>query len=84
MKIHWLYYLVMGLIFLGGFISIFSFGFSRQTQMLFIVAVAFFYVALGIWHHMKSHDMHVKIVIEYIIMASLGITVTYFLLQAGT
>lgn len=50
----------------------------RQTQMLVITFTAFLYVGWGILHHLLNHDLRAKIVVEYVLMAMLGITIAVF------
>ncbi len=77
-----LWYYGVGAIFqgLGLLLIILSSGFPH-IQMTYVVLMAFFYVLWGILHHIFHHDLHTKIVLEYVLFASLGITVIYFLLQ---
>lgn len=56
---------------------------NKQTQAAIAVAAAFFYVVWGIFHHMISHDLTVKIVIEYILIGSLGMSILLFIVQGG-
>lgn len=44
------------------------------------VFMSVFYVGWALLHHMVHHDMHAKIVIEYILIGILGISVVYFTL----
>lgn len=56
---------------------------NRQLQGQFIVAIGICYFIFGVSHHIKNHDMHPKIVVEYALIASLGIACAFFLLKAG-
>lgn len=55
--------------------------FSQKEQFLVIVFLGFFYALWGILHHVLHHSLRARIVIEYIIIASLGIAVTVFVLE---
>ncbi len=57
--------------------------YARQLQMILVVAIAIFYVVWGILHHIIHHDISTKIVIEYILIGSLGMTIILFLLKGG-
>ncbi|MBI5045067.1 MAG: hypothetical protein HZC02_04010 [Candidatus Levybacteria bacterium] len=54
---------------------------DRERQILLVIFAAVFYAIWGIVHHKNNHDFHTKIVIEYVLMAILGIAIMFFLLQ---
>ncbi len=82
-KNHLEYYASLAVILLAGFIL--AIQFTRRTDQVFtVVILAFFYVLWGILHHILHHNINTKIVIEYIIIGSLGMTIILFLLQTGT
>lgn len=56
---------------------------DRDFQIGVIVATTFFYVLWGIMHHLINHDLHVKIVIEYILIGAFGLTIIFFLLSVS-
>lgn len=83
-KKHWGYYLsLLGILFLGIFLAIQASP-DRQLQMLTVILTTFFYVAWGILHHFLNHDLTVKIVIEYLLIGSLGMAIILFLLRGAT
>jgi intracellular septation protein A len=55
--------------------------FSREFQIGVIVATTFFYVLWGIMHHLINHDLHTKIVVEYVLIGVFGLTIIFFLLS---
>lgn len=55
--------------------------FSQQSQFLVIVVLGFFYALWGILHHILHHSLRIRIVIEYIIIAMLGVAVIVFVLK---
>lgn len=57
--------------------------YSKQLQTAIIVGVGVVYVTWGIWHHHVHHNIHTKIVIEYILIGSLGMTIALFFLKGG-
>lgn len=80
LKKHAIYY---GVVFVTqglGLLAIALNNGQRQLQVLFLVLMASFYVLWGVVHHLIHHDLHTKIVLEYVLMATLAITVVYFLL----
>lgn len=79
---HLEYYVSLGVILLAGFLLAIQFT-RRADQMLTVVILAVFYVLWGIVHHIVCHNINTKIVVEYIIIASLAIAVISFLLQIG-
>lgn len=82
-KKHFLYYIfLIFLLSLGIFLTIQT-GYDRQLQFIIIILTAFFYVILGILHHLFEHDLSSKIVLEYVLMGALGISVVLFFLKGG-
>ena len=82
-KEHFGYYVSLFVILaLGGILTL-QFSYSRQLQMLTVVITALFYVTLGIIHHSQNHDLTPKIVIEYVLIGSLGMIMVSFLLKGG-
>jgi len=79
-KHHW-YYIFVLIIFLAGIFAIFSLNYSKTLQIAIFVLLAMFYVMLGIIHHSLHHTITAKIVIEYIAIATLGISIVVFVLQ---
>lgn len=53
---------------------------DRSFQIGVIVFTTFFYVLWGITHHLMNHDLHPKIVVEYILIGVFGLTIIFFLL----
>lgn len=82
-KNHKTYYLLLTLILLLGFALVVLSSPNRILQGQFIVATGITYFLFGVVHHIKNHDMHPKIVVEYALIASLGIACAFFLLKAG-
>ena len=56
---------------------------DRVFQIGVIIATTFFYVLWGIIHHLMNHDLHTKIVIEYILIGIFGLTIIFFLLSVN-
>ena len=77
---HLTYYLVV-LVTQGlGLLAIALNNGQRTLQVLFLVLMASFYILWGVIHHYIHHDLHPKVVLEYVLMGVLAITVVYFLL----
>mgnify|MGYP001586351735 CR=1 FL=1 len=82
-KGHFLYYSLLVLALFGGLILVYSFSQNKQIQMLIVVGLSFLYLLIGIMHHLINHDLVAKIVIEYVLIASLGIAVAFFIFKGG-
>lgn len=80
---HWSYYsallLILGMGFLGAYLS----SPQRTLQMAIVVVTTVFYVSFGILHHALNHDLHTKIVIEYVLIGSLGLALMLFFMKVG-
>lgn len=57
------------------------FAFSQQEQFFVVVFLGFFYALWGVLHHVLHHSLRARIVVEYILIATLGIAVTFFVLK---
>jgi hypothetical protein len=83
MKKHLFYYVSLFLILgIGSFVAI-AVGSDVPLRMLCMVLVAVLYVSWGIVHHTLNHDISTKIVVEYVLIASLGITLVFFFLKTA-
>lgn len=80
-KKHTGYYLSLLLILALGIFLAMQLSYDRKLQMSIILLTSIFYVGFGILHHFIHHDLTAKIVIEYILIGSLGVTVILFLLK---
>lgn len=71
LKEHSLDYLFLatGAVFFMIFLNAFST--ERMLMFVIIIAFAFFYILWGIFHHTKSQTLHLKNVLEYILIAFL-------------
>lgn len=81
MRKHLFYYIA--LIMMSG-LSIFlveKLNFSKQEQFLVVVFLGFFYALWGVLHHVLHHSLRLRIMLEYIAFAMLGIAVTVFILK---
>lgn len=77
---HAIYYISLLIILSLGFLLAYSSS-DRGFQIGVIIAITFFYVLWGIMHHLMNHDLHPKIVIEYILIGAFGLTIIFFLLS---
>ncbi|MBI2431161.1 MAG: hypothetical protein HYV39_04045 [Candidatus Levybacteria bacterium] len=81
-KSHIIYSIFLFIVVALGIVLALQFTNSKQMQMLVVVMTTFFYVAIGIMHHRENHDVTAKIVVEYILIGSLGMTIAFFFLGA--
>lgn len=80
---HVAYYISLIAIFALGAFLIYSVTPNKQLQMLIFVIMAIFYVIWGVLHHFINHELSTKIVVEYILIGTLGIGIMFFLLKGG-
>lgn len=52
-----------------------------QTEILILTAI--FYVFWGLTHHHQNHSLNSKIVVEYILIAALGISALLFFMTGA-
>ena len=79
---HTIYYISLVTILSLSFLLAYTSS-DRSFQIGVIVAATFFYVLWGIMHHLINHDLHMKIVIEYILIGAFGMTTIFFLLSVN-
>ncbi len=80
---HIVYYFLLSAVLLGGLSLVFAMSPDRQAQMMIVVGLGFSYVLVGVIHHLINHDLVAKIVIEYVLIASLGIAAAFFIFKGG-
>lgn len=56
---------------------------NKDLQLTIILLTTFFYVFFGIIHHLINHDLSLKIVLEYLIIGTFGVSVLLFFLKGG-
>lgn len=78
---HLVYYLSLFIFFSIGFLLLSQFSFEKRLQGVVGVLIIIIYVVWALVHHMLHHNLTSKIVIEYVLMGSLGITLILFLLR---
>lgn len=80
-KRHLGYYLSILLLLILGIFTVIQVSYDKKLQLTVIVLTTIFYVVWGILHHRLHHDLNSKIVIEYILIGSLGLAITLFILK---
>lgn len=79
---HLGYYVCLAAIFVLGFFAIQKTN-DLEVQVMVFSLVTFFYVLLGIIHHLLNHRLNAKIMIEYVLIGSLGLSIMFFMLKGG-
>jgi len=77
-KQHLFYYFSLAFIVLVGFVTPAYLSGQKTMQLIILVFTACFYVIWGVVHHMIHHSFSIKIVLEYIAIAVLGISLILF------
>jgi len=81
-KSHLWYYTIAIAIFVAGLVLVMSVSYSSKLQSLFVVMVAVLYFMWSLIHHYVHHELHTKVVVEYALMASLGVILSMLLFNA--
>ncbi len=76
---HNIYYLIELLILTGGFYIVFLLGYSVRLQLAGLIAILLIYTTSGILHHKVHHNLHKKIMIEYILISLVILSIFIFL-----
>lgn len=79
-KMHIGYYISLIVILGFGFLFALLSSPNRGLQMIIVILTTLFYISWGIVHHLINHDLHAKIVVEYILVGILGLTLVFFIL----
>jgi hypothetical protein len=82
-KDHLFYYITMVLLQILGFLLVYFAAPNVSLQMDFVVINSGIYTLWASLHHYLHHDLHPKIVIEYVLVGFLGIGMTFFMFQLG-
>lgn len=77
---HW-YYFFLFLIFLAAILVMSLFNYNKSVQIAILLFISICYVVLGVIHHTIHHTITIRIMIEYIAIAVLGISIILFVLQ---
>lgn len=83
MKKHIGYYISFVVIIAASIFLIFQSIGNKMLTMEFVGLFAMFYVVWGLLHHIVHHGLTLRVVIEYIVVAILGVAVIFFILNGG-
>jgi len=70
---------LFGILF-AGLLGFVVFSYDRIFQVIIAIALAVSYVFWGITHHIIHKNLQITIVIEYLLVASLGLIVVFSLI----
>lgn len=84
MNKHLFYYVSLLVVLLLSAVVIFLTPDEQRLHMGVIIFAACFYVFWAILHHLIHHDLHTKVVVEYVLIAMVGISLVYFVLTSVT
>jgi hypothetical protein len=80
-KKHFLYYFSLFTIFALGLILTLLVAPNIKLQSLIITITIILYVIWGIMHHYISHELTLKIMIEYALIGLLGVSILFFVMS---
>ena len=72
---HLPHYLSLIGIFVAGTLGFALFSYDRVFQAIIAISLAVSYVTWGIIHHQIHKDLYLAVVIEYLVVASLGLII---------
>ena len=70
---HPLHYFTLLTVQLVGLWGIFLFSYQPAVQLVVLISMSVSYVVWGIMHHKEHRDLHLRIVAEYLLIATLAI-----------
>lgn len=70
---HIQHYLPLFGILVAGYIGFVLFSYDKVFQFFIVLGSSFAYITWGVVHHYIHKDLHLSVLFEYIIIASLGV-----------
>lgn len=64
----------------AGFVAFWLFSYDRVFQIATAISTALAYVLWGLVHHYIHRDLNVSVIVEYLVIASLGLMVIFSLI----
>jgi hypothetical protein len=77
---HLPHYVPLAAIILAGVFGFLIFSYDQAFQIMILVAVSVSYVLWGVIHHKIHDDLSLFVIIEYLVIATLGLVVVLSLL----
>ena len=70
---------LLGILIIGAF-GFINFSYDKMFQLAIAVSVACAYFAWGIIHHYIHRDLYISVLVEYLVIAALGVVIVFSLL----
>ena len=80
---HLIYYFSVLALLTSGLALIIYLSPRKDLQMITLIGVSVSYALVGITHHLINHDLVFKIVVEYVLVATLGAALAFFIFKGG-
>ena len=77
---HLQHYLPLVSVLVAGVIGFVLFSYDKSFQAMVLVATALSYVVWGVVHHYIHDDLDLMVVVEYVVLATLGLVIVFSLL----
>ena len=77
MKKEWFYLFILFIILAGGIATFFATAGNTFAQRIVGVVTTVSYVVWGILHHSLKEDLHVKVVIEYVLFGCIALLLLF-------
>ncbi|MBI3396981.1 hypothetical protein HY045_00735 [Candidatus Woesebacteria bacterium] len=77
---HLPHYLTLFGVFGAGILAFVLFSYDKVFQFGVSIALSAAYVAWGVVHHYVHRDLHLAVVVEYLVVAILGLVIVFSLL----
>jgi hypothetical protein len=74
---HLSHYIVLFGILLVSFSGLILFSYDKNFQVAVALALSLSYVSWGVTHHYLHKDLHLEIILEYMVIALLGFVIIY-------
>lgn len=81
MKSSWFHFLILIIILVLGTATFFMVRGNPTAQLATGIIVSVAYVIWGVLHHAIDGDLHLKIVIEYVLVGTIAILFLYFVMR---
>lgn len=76
---HLAIYIIEFVIIGGGFSFLLAFNPPIYSQFIVMFLILTLYIGVGLFHHNRHHDMHLKVVLEYILVSAVIFALFIFL-----
>lgn len=77
------HFIILALILVGGVVAFFWVSPNSSLQFIIGIITSVSYVLWGLIHHSLQHDLHKRIVVEYILIGAIAIILLATILQGA-